>query len=107
MNDYSASFKIILHAGNSKSKAREAIKLGRNKEFEQAELLLKQARLELNQAHQMQTEIIQDEIKEAYTSINMLMVHAQDHVSSAEVVLDMALEMNEIRKELSLIKEAL
>lgn len=104
MEDYSQSFKIILHAGNSKSKSREALSLSKKNMFQDCQKLLDVAREELNLSHQLQTELIQEEIKNDNNVLNMLMVHAQDHISSAETILELAEEMIVLRTELYQIR---
>ena len=80
------AFSLILHSGDSLSHAMEAIELAREGNFEEAELAMKKANESLNKAHQIQTDLLHKECSEELlenSSVNILMVHAQDHLSNA------------------------
>ena len=49
----------------------------------------------------MQTELIQAEIRGEKTPLNLLMVHAQDHLMCALVVIDLAQEFIDVYKKLA------
>ena len=49
------SFEIILHAGNARSSAMEALQLVKHHECETGYQKIQEAESELNQAHQAQT----------------------------------------------------
>jgi cellobiose PTS system EIIA component len=89
-------FQIILHGGNGRSAAMEALLAARQGDFEGAREKLKEAENALNEAHHIQTSLIQGEIKGEKTEISLLMVHAQDHLMNAMTVKDLAAEMVEL-----------
>ncbi|MGG1674963.1 PTS lactose/cellobiose transporter subunit IIA [Neobacillus sp. NRS-1170] len=93
-------FQIILHGGNGRSAAMEAIQAAKQGEFEQAEGKLKEAENALNEAHHIQTSLIQGEIRGEKTEISLLMVHAQDHLMNAITVKDLAAEMVELYQKI-------
>lgn len=79
-------FEIICHGGNAKGLVYEAIACSQKGEFDKAEQLLKEADEELVQAHQIQTNLIQEEAAGKHHEVSVLFVHAQDHLmTSAEV----------------------
>lgn len=82
---------IIMISGESKSLAFEALKLVKTDDFEKAKELLKEARDKDFEAHNIQTEIIQESLKEdADDSIlSLLMIHAQDHYMTSQVAKDL------------------
>lgn len=90
---YQTAFKIILHAGNSRSKSLMALRKAREGELDSATDLMSQAEDDLNQAHEVQTTLIQAEAAGEKTEPNLIMVHAQDHLVMATVMLDVAMEM--------------
>ncbi|WP_129728435.1 PTS lactose/cellobiose transporter subunit IIA [Ectobacillus funiculus] len=86
------SFQIILHSGNARSLALEAIRFAKNANMEEALANLKRAKEELGLAHQIQTKLIQDEAGENKTEISLILIHAQDHLMNAITVRDLAEE---------------
>ncbi|MBP2652071.1 MAG: phosphotransferase system lactose/cellobiose-specific subunit [Firmicutes bacterium] len=76
-------FEIIIHAGNAKAEAYDALKEAENGEFIKAAEALERAEAELGIAHRAQTGIIQQEADGKKTSVTLLMVHAQDHLMTA------------------------
>jgi cellobiose PTS system EIIA component len=89
-------FQIILHGGNGRSAAMEAMFAAKQGDFEGAREKLKEAETALNDAHHIQTSLIQGEIRGETTAVSLLMVHAQDHLMNAMTVKDLAAEMVEL-----------
>ncbi|MEH7305518.1 PTS lactose/cellobiose transporter subunit IIA [Neobacillus drentensis] len=89
-------FQIILHGGNGRSAAMEALLAARQGDFEGAREKLKEADYALNEAHHIQTSLIQREIRGEKTEVSLLMIHAQDHLMNAMTVKDLAAEMVEL-----------
>ncbi|MED1916584.1 MULTISPECIES: PTS lactose/cellobiose transporter subunit IIA [unclassified Brevibacillus] len=99
-------FQLILHGGNARSLAMEAIALAKNRDLSGAEDALKRAGEELGRAHQNQTALIQKEIAGEKTEISMLLIHAQDHLMNAITVKDLATEFVELYSQIHEGKEA-
>lgn len=91
-------FQIILHGGDGKSHAMEAIALAKTGDIEGAEDKLKNAEEALNQAHRIQTSLIQEEVRGNNATISLLMVHAQDHLMNSITVKDLAREFVDMYK---------
>ncbi|MEH7748988.1 PTS lactose/cellobiose transporter subunit IIA [Neobacillus drentensis] len=89
-------FQIILHGGNGRSAAMEAMIAAKQGDFEGAREKLKEADDALNEAHHIQTSLIQGEIRGEKTEVSLLMIHAQDHLMNAMTVKDLAEEMVEL-----------
>ena len=89
-------FKIILHSGNARTKLINSLKSIKNFDFEQSKKLQKEAIEELNLAHMVQTKIINEEVNGKKQDVNLLMVHAQDHLSGAITLKDTVKEISEI-----------
>ncbi len=91
-------FEMILHGGNGKSHAMEAIELAKEGKFEEAEAKLKEADEALNQAHHLQTSLITDEVNGNPSTVSLLMVHAQDHLMTAMTMKDLAKQFVDLYK---------
>lgn len=87
---YEGPMQIIMHAGNAKSFALMAIDAAADGDFGEADRLLEEARTELNDAHQHQFEITQAEAKGDPVDLNIILIHAEDHLTMAIVVSDLA-----------------
>lgn len=98
--DNETSFSIIAEAGDSKGYAMDAIRAARTGNFEQAAELLKQADEAMARAHDTQFDLLQRETNGNPAKVNVLLVHAQDHMTMAIVARDLAEEMIELYKEL-------
>lgn len=83
--------ELITTAGESKAKAFEALKMLKNKKFDEARELIAEARKIDIQAHRIQTELITRDIDEEQESptIGLLMVHAQDHYMTSQLAKDL------------------
>lgn len=83
------AMQIILHAGNGRTKAQEAIKAAKANDFEAAHQLLKEAKENITLAHRAQTDVIQNEARGITYAPCLLFTHAQDHLMtiSSEVTL--------------------
>lgn len=96
--NYETSFGLILNAGNSKSKSLMAIESAREFKFEEAQTLVTEANADLRLAHQMQTNMIQAQAKGEKTEVDVILIHAQDHLTMAMLMLDQAKEFIHIYK---------
>lgn len=72
------SMKIILNAGDARNLINEALKKVEESRFEDAEIVLKNAKKYINTAHSAQTNTIQNEAKGNKTEFSLLFAHAQD-----------------------------
>ncbi|HEK9101257.1 PTS lactose/cellobiose transporter subunit IIA [Bacillus pfraonensis] len=95
------AFHLILHGGNARSSAMEAIDYAKRGEFQEAEAKLQEALQELQEAHRLQTDLIQREAGGEKTEITLLMVHAQDHLMNAITVKELASEFVALYKKMS------
>lgn len=102
---YLPAFGLIMNAGNSKSCSMMAIEASRNFEFDKAKEYLLEAERELSEAHQRQTEIIQQEAMGNPVELNIILVHAQDHLTMAMMAKDNAQEFFHMYSALKAMKE--
>ncbi|CAM3247479.1 PTS system cellobiose-specific IIA component [Sporolactobacillus spathodeae] len=89
------TFQLILHGGNGRSSAMEAVYQAKEGKFDEARESLKKAGEELVEAHHVQTKALQDEITGAGEKkpVSLLEVHGQDHLMNAITVKDLATEL--------------
>ncbi|MGT2802052.1 PTS cellobiose transporter subunit IIA [Streptococcus henryi] len=96
-----AAFEIILNSGNSRSIVHEAFDAMREGDFELAEAKLQESNEELLKAHQAQTKLLQEYAGGTEIKIEIIMVHAQDHLMTTMTLREVALEMLELYKKIN------
>jgi len=71
-------FTLILHAGNARSKAKEAAEFADAGEWEEAQAALEEANGEQYKAHQINADIIRMEASDQPVPFSVLLVHSMD-----------------------------
>lgn len=94
-------FEIILHGGNARSFAMEAITCAKSGDFPAAKKKIKLAAEEIGKAHRIQTTLIQQEAGGEQHNMTLLLVHAQDHLMNAMTVKDLAAEFIELYEKMA------
>ena len=95
-----AAFEIILNSGNARSIVHEAFDAMRDGDYALAEEKLKESDEELLQAHHAQTDLLQKYASGTEIKIEIIMVHAQDHLMTTMTLREVALEMLNLYKKL-------
>jgi PTS system cellobiose-specific IIA component len=98
--------ELIIHGGNAHSYAMEALTLVRENKFDQANNLIKLAEAEQELAHKIQTEFITEMASESLAggnsqSVDILLVHALDHVASGLISIDFSKELISLYEKMS------
>ena len=93
------AMELIVGAGSARSCAMEAIRLAKEGKFSEAYVSLEQAEEELVSAHHVQTDLIQRTARGEDIEVNLLMVHAQDHLMTGMLAKDLAREIVELHEE--------
>ncbi|MCO4524872.1 PTS system,lactose/cellobiose-specific,IIAcomponent [Streptococcus infantarius subsp. infantarius] len=88
-----AAFEIILHSGTARTYVHEAFGAMKESKFEVVEEKLAVADEELLQAHHAQTDLLQKYASGTEIKIEMIMVHAQDHLMTTMTLKEVAIEM--------------
>lgn len=101
------AFGLIIHAGDAKSKAQQAISASNEYDFAAAENLLHQAFEDLKAAHEIQTTIVQAEAGGDDYEVTVLLVHAQDHLAMAMSSMDVARQIILMNKKLCELEKQL
>ncbi|HAO5627520.1 TPA: PTS lactose/cellobiose transporter subunit IIA [Listeria monocytogenes] len=91
---------LIMHGGNAKSNAMEAIQAAKNGAFELAEEKISEAEQSIVEAHHSQTGLLTEEAKENHMEVTLLTVHSQDHLMTAMTFTDLAKELIDVYRKL-------
>ena len=91
---YENALQIILHAGNAKSSALMAIDAAA-----EGDRLLAESQAEMGEAHKMQFALTQAEASGNPVDINIILIHAEDHLTMAIMAADMAERMIDLYRE--------
>lgn len=88
-----ACFEIISKAGTAKSYCFEALKLAKQKRFDDAKQKIVEAKVIFLEAHTVHGTLITKEAQGNETKITLLLLHAEDQLMSAETSKDLIIEM--------------
>ena len=92
---------LIAEAGDSRSYCMEAIDTARAGNFYEARVLIEKAVSAMLQAHEIQTNLIREEIEGNGEAVTLLMAHAQNHMNSALMMRDLAEEFITLYERIS------
>ena len=98
------SFEIILHSGDARTIVHEGLNLMNEGKFEEAEKKMEDANNELLEAHKSQTKLLQDYANGDEITMEVIMVHAQDHLMTAMTLREMAIEFLKMYKQIYELK---
>lgn len=88
-----AAFGIIISSGNARSVIHEAFAAMREGDYDKAEELLEAANADMLEAHHSQTGLLQEYASGTEVKVEIIMVHAQDHLMTTMTLREVALEM--------------
>ncbi|AMC93117.1 PTS cellobiose transporter subunit IIA [Erysipelothrix larvae] len=94
------SFQMISFNGSARSCFVEAIAAAKEGDFERAEQLMNEGEEQFVEGHRVHAQLIQQEASEGKTDINLLLIHAEDQMMSAELMKIVAAELIDIHKKL-------
>ncbi|MNW31326.1 PTS lactose/cellobiose transporter subunit IIA [Paenibacillus massiliensis] len=92
------SFQLIFHSGSARSKIIQALTEYRNNNAEGADELLKEAKQDLRSAHDIHFQMVKKEAEGTPTALNLLLMHAEDHLMSTVTMKDLVHELLELFK---------
>lgn len=96
----STVMELIINAGESKSLAMQALQNAKKGEWAEVDSLLAQSTEASKRAHQVQTELIGMDEGEGKVPVNLIMVHAQDHIMTAMLAREMIEEIINIHRKI-------
>ncbi|WP_434355616.1 PTS lactose/cellobiose transporter subunit IIA [Parasalinivibrio latis] len=89
---------LIVQAGQCRSMLMNAMREAKQGNFESADALMGQAKEALKEAHHIQTQLIEFDEGEGKLPVHIVMVHAQDHLMNAVLLMDLAGEIIDLRR---------
>lgn len=104
---YLIHFQIIASAGEARSRALKALEQAETGAFEEATKLAAEARDLLCKAHSMELEMLKAEAQGESSEMNIISVHAQDHISMATVMVDNAEREIRLYKRINILERSM
>lgn len=101
----SISMQLIAAAGDAKGCAFDALTEANDGNFEKAEELLKQATAATLPVHKQQMELITATAQGEEVPIDVLLVHAQDHLMNSELAQDLIRELITLYKRVDALEK--
>lgn len=93
------SFGIIASAGDARSFAFQALEAAKSGDFDEAKRLIEESEKASTKAHKAQTDLLFQEMNGEHTEVNVLLVHAQDHLMTSMLALELIKEMIQLYEE--------
>ena len=94
------SFQMISFNGSARSCFIEAIQAAKEGDFDRAESLMAEGDEQFLEGHRVHAQLIQQEAQEGSTAVNLLLIHAEDQMMSAELMKIIAAELIQIHKQI-------
>lgn len=92
---------LIINAGQARSLAYTALKKAKEGDFVTAKSLMAQSHSSLNEAHKVQTQLIESDMGEGRIKVSLVLVHAQDHLMNAMLARELITELIELHEKLN------
>lgn len=90
------SFQLIAAAGSARSLAYQALDAAKKGDFDKADELMGQSKEAALGAHHAQTELLTQEAQGNHLEVDVLLVHAQDHLMTAILAQELVGELIEL-----------
>lgn len=100
------SMQIIMHAGNAKSNAYEALIAVKGGDYVAGDAKMKSAKEEILIAHRAHAELLR-KLADAdhMRDVDLLMVHAEGHLSATAIAVDLIVELCNLHKKIEGVNE--
>lgn len=105
--DESTVMELIIHAGEARSDAMEALRAARRYDWATVDAMLAAAGVAARAAHKIQTELIGADEGSGKIPVNLILVHAQDHLMNAMLCRELAEEIVGLHREIAALKQAI
>lgn len=96
--------ELISKSGSARSYAFEALDCVKRYDVEKAKEKIGISRKEILKAHDIQTKLLHKEAQGDKIEINMLLIHAQDHLMTSILAKDLINEMIFMQEEINKLK---
>ena len=91
---------LIINSGQARSLAYSALKKAKEGDFDQARAVMAQSKKALNEAHLIQTKLIEEDQGEGKTKVSLVLVHAQDHLMTSMLARELITELIELHEKI-------
>lgn len=91
---------LIINSGQARSLAYAALKQAKQGDFDAAKVMMEQSRMALNEAHLVQTKLIEGDQGEGKMKVSLVLVHAQDHLMTSMLARELVTELIELHEKL-------
>ena len=91
---------LIINAGQARSLAYTALKKAKEGDFVTAKSLMEQSHSALNEAHKVQTKLIEGDMGEGRIKVSLVLVHAQDHLMNAMLARELITELIDVHEKI-------
>lgn len=95
------SFGLIAAAGQARSCAFQALEAAKEGDFEKADELMAEAEKGGLDAHEQQTKLLVQEANGNHVPVDVMLVHAQDHLMTSMLARELISEIIELRREVA------
>lgn len=92
--------EMIMHGGDAKSSAMEAIHFAKSNNFDDAIEKLADSEDAIEKAHKSQTKLLTKEASGDTIELSLLMIHGSDHLMTAVTVKDLAAEIIDVYRKM-------
>lgn len=91
---------LIINSGQARSLAYAALKQAKLGDFAAAKELMAKSHQAINEAHLVQTKLIESDQGEGKTKVSLVLVHAQDHLMTSMLARELIAELIELHEKL-------
>lgn len=98
--------ELIIHAGEARSAAMQALQEARKQDLAAADALLQDAQRAAREAHKIQTQLIGADEGCGKVPVNLILVHAQDHLMNAMLCRDLVEELIYLHREVQELRKS-
>ena len=94
---------LIINSGQARSLAYAALKQAKQAkqgDFAAAKTMMEQSRTALNEAHLVQTKLIESDQGEGKMKVSLVLVHAQDHLMTSMLARELVVELIELHEKM-------
>lgn len=101
VNTEMISMQLITTAGEARTLAFEALKEAKEGNYEEAKVKVELANKAVEKSHQIQTGLLVSFAKEEHIDVNVLLIHAQDHLMTCMLAIEVIQEIIEVYENLN------
>ena len=93
------SMMLIVHSGDARAAAFHALQEAKAGNYEEAKKLMAESKAKALEAHHIQTGLLTDEGNGEGPQVNLLLVHAQDHLMTSMLAQELIAELIELHEK--------